>query len=58
MDYPVIDVVSKLVKFIDPIEVPAYRMRQIYQQRKAIKTVLKPTLGPYDKIYIKSIHPY
>ena len=58
MDYPVIDVVSKLVRFIDPIDVPAYRMRQIYQQRNAIKTVLKPVLGPYDKIYIKSIHPY
>ena len=58
METPVIDVVSKLVKFIDPIEVPAYRMRQIYQQRKAIKTVLKPAVGPYNTIYIKSIHPY
>ena len=58
MDYPVIDVVSKLVRFIDPIEVPAYRMRQIYQQRKPIKSILKPAVGPYDKIYIKSIHPY
>lgn len=58
METPVVDVVSKLVKFIDPIEVPAYRMRQIYQQRNAVKTVLKPVLGPYDKIYIKSIHPY
>lgn len=58
METPVVDVVSKLVRFIDPIDVPAYRMRQIYAQRKAIKSVLKPVLGPYDKIYIKSIHPY
>ena len=58
METPVINVVSKLVKFIDPIEVPAYRMKMIYQQRNAVKTVLKPTVGPYDKIYIQSIHPY
>lgn len=58
METPVVDVVSKVVRFIDPIEVPAYRMRQIYAQRKAIKSVLKPALGPYDKLYIKSIHPY
>jgi hypothetical protein len=58
MESPVIDVVSKLVKFIDPIEVPAYRMKMIYQQRNAVKTVLKPIGGPYDKLYIQSIHPY
>ena len=58
METPVIDVVSKVVKFIDPIEVPAYRMRQIYAQRNAIKTVLKPVIGPYNKLYIQSINPY
>ena len=58
METPVISSVTKLVKFIDPIEVPAYRMRQIYEQRNRVKTVLKPVGGPYDRIYIRSIHLY
>lgn len=58
MDTPVYNSVTKVVKFIDPIEVPAYRMKMMYQQRNISKPVLKPVGGPYDKIYIRSIHPY
>jgi hypothetical protein len=58
METPVYNSVSKLVKFIDPIEVPAFRMKMMYLQRKPALPVLKATVHPYNKLYIKSIHPY
>jgi len=58
METPVYNSVTKVVKFIDPIEVPAFRMKMMYLQRKPALPVLKPTVHPYNKLYIKSIHPY
>jgi hypothetical protein len=58
METPVYNSVTKVVKFIDPIEVPAYRMKMMYLQRKPALPVLKATVHPYNKLYIKSFHPY
>jgi len=58
METPIINSVSKVVRFIDPIDVPAYRMKMIYQQRHIAKPVLKGVAGPFEKLYIKSHHPY
>lgn len=46
--------VSVVVKNIDPIDVPAYRMKMIYQQRNEYKNVAKPCVGPFEKMYVKT----
>ena len=46
--------VSKVVKNIDPIDVPAYRMKMIFQQRNEYKNVAKPIIAPIAMLYAKS----
>ena len=46
--------VSKVVKNIDPIDVPAYRMKMIYQQRNEYKGVAKPIVAPLAMMYAKT----
>lgn len=46
--------VSKVVKNIDPIDVPGYRMKMIYQQRNEYKGVAKPIVAPLAMMYAKT----
>tara|TARA_R110000822_G_C15162312_1_gene478404 strand:+ start:626 stop:799 length:174 start_codon:yes stop_codon:yes gene_type:complete len=43
--------VTQVIKFIDPIEVPAYRMKMVYQQVDVKYNGLKPSVGPLAKLY-------
>jgi predicted ATP-dependent Lon-type protease len=46
--------VSVVIKQIDPIDVPKYRMKMIYQQRNEYKNVAKPIVAPLAMLYAKS----
>ena len=50
--------VSKVVKNIDPIDVPGYRMKMIYQQRDEYKNIVKPCIAPLAMMYAKTKTDY
>lgn len=46
--------VTKVVKNIDSVDVPAYRMKIKFLEKDNYKNITKPIVGPYDVLYKKS----
>lgn len=44
---------TKVIKNIDPLDVPAYKMKLIYQHRNDSKKAKKPVVGNAGSMYAK-----
>jgi hypothetical protein len=47
------ETISKVIRDIDPVDVPAYKMKQVYNHRNDVQLVAKETVGEAQSLRAK-----